>query len=154
MKKSPNNLTVRAALQIQKPVAEVFDAIVDKEKMNNYFISNASENISANKTVHWEFPEFEGSFPVEIGEVIDNKLISFLWESSEGQNIKVDINLEEAPGNNTVVRITEGDMENTEAGVEWLVRNTEGWANFLACLKAYSEHGINLRKGGFDFMKK
>lgn len=154
MKKSPEKLTVKAALQIQKPVAEVFDAIMDKEKMSNYFISNASENISANKTVHWEFPEFEGSFPVEIGEVIDNKLISFLWESSEGQNIKVDINLEKAPGNNTVVRITEGDMENTEAGVEWLVRNTEGWANFLACLKAYCEHGINLRKGGFDFMKK
>ena len=31
---------------------------------------------------------------------------------------------------------------------------TEGWANFLACLKAYLEYGINLRKGAFDYMKK
>lgn len=30
--------------------------------------------------------------------------------------------------------------------------NTEGWANFLACLKAYLEYGINLRKGAFDFL--
>ena len=26
-------------------------------------------------------------------------------------------------------------------------------SNFLACLKAYLEYGINLRKGAFDFMK-
>lgn len=32
--------------------------------------------------------------------------------------------------------------------------NTDGWANFLACLKAYLEYGINLRKGAFDFLKK
>ena len=38
-----------------------------------------------------------------------------------------------------------------EAGLAWLKGNTEGWANFLACLKAYVEHGINLRKGAFDY---
>ncbi len=32
--------------------------------------------------------------------------------------------------------------------------NTEGGANFLACLKAYLEHGIILRKGAFDFLKE
>ena len=29
---------------------------------------------------------------------------------------------------------------------------TAGRANFLACLKAYLEYGINLRKVAFDFM--
>jgi uncharacterized protein YndB with AHSA1/START domain len=37
-----------------------------------------------------------------------------------------------------------------EEGIKWLKCNTEGWANFLACLKAYLEYGINLRKGAFD----
>ena len=32
--------------------------------------------------------------------------------------------------------------------------NTEGWANFLACMKAYLEYGIQLRKGAFDFMRE
>jgi hypothetical protein len=45
-------------------------------------------------------------------------------------------------------------MDNDQAGINWLKGNTEGWANFLACLKAYLEYGINLRKGGFDFMRK
>ena len=40
-----------------------------------------------------------------------------------------------------------------EAGIKQLMGQTEGWANFLACLKAYLEYGINLRKGAFDFMK-
>jgi len=55
--------------------------------------------------------------------------------------------------NATLVTITEKSMDNDEAGIKWLKGNTEGWANFLACLKAYLEYGINLRKGAFDFMK-
>jgi hypothetical protein len=43
-------------------------------------------------------------------------------------------------------------MKNDEKGIKWLQGNTAGWANFLACLKAYLEYGINLRKGAFDFM--
>ena len=43
-------------------------------------------------------------------------------------------------------------MDNNEAGIKWLKGNTEGWANFLACLKAWLEYGIHLRKGAFDFM--
>jgi len=45
-------------------------------------------------------------------------------------------------------------MDNDEAGIKWLKSNTEGWANFLACLKAFLEYGINLRKGAFDFMRQ
>jgi hypothetical protein len=56
-------------------------------------------------------------------------------------------------GNSTLVSVTEKGMENNEAGIKWLIGNTEGWANFLACLKAYLEYGINLRKGAFDFLK-
>jgi hypothetical protein len=56
--------------------------------------------------------------------------------------------------NSTLVTVTEKSMENNEAGIKWLKGNSGGWANFLACLKAYLEYGINLRKGAFDFMKK
>ncbi|MEZ5019958.1 MAG: hypothetical protein R2756_07515 [Bacteroidales bacterium] len=49
-------------------------------------------------------------------------------------------------------RLDEGKRELDEAGLKWLQGNTAGWANFLACLKAYLEYGINLRVGAFDFM--
>ncbi len=48
--------------------------------------------------------------------------------------------------------ITERSRANDEEGIKWLKENTAGWANFLACLKAYLEYEINLRKGAFDFM--
>ena len=54
----------------------------------------------------------------------------------------------------TLVTITEKSKNNDEAGIKWLMGNTAGWANFLACLKAYLEYGFNLRKGAFDFLKK
>ena len=54
----------------------------------------------------------------------------------------------------SIVTITEKYKNNNEAGINWLMRNTEGWANFLACLKAYIEYRINLRKGYFDFLKQ
>jgi hypothetical protein len=57
-------------------------------------------------------------------------------------------------GNDTLVNITEKSRDNDESGINWLRQNTEGWANFLACLKAYLEYGINLRKGAFDYMRK
>lgn len=43
-------------------------------------------------------------------------------------------------------------MEKLE--IKWLSGNSFGWSNFLACLKAYLEYNINLRKGAFEFMKK
>ncbi len=33
---------IKTKIQIQKPAAEVFEAIVDPEKMSNYFISKGS----------------------------------------------------------------------------------------------------------------
>jgi hypothetical protein len=64
----------------------------------------------------------------------------------------VEITLKPVDADKTLVTVTEKGMENNETGMKWLKSNTEGWANFLACLKAYLEYGINLRKGAFDFM--
>lgn len=144
---------INTALQIQKPVQEVYDAIVDPSKMSVYFISKSTGPMEEGKTVWWEFPEFDGSSPVRIGKIKPNELITFSWGIGE-KELDVEINLIPQNDESTLVRITEGEMENDEAGINWLKGNTEGWANFLACLKAYLEYGINLRKGAFDFMKK
>jgi uncharacterized protein YndB with AHSA1/START domain len=55
-----DNLEIKAAIQIQKPATEVFQAIVDPEKMCNYFIGKSTGHLIEGTTVTWEFPEFEG----------------------------------------------------------------------------------------------
>ena len=144
-------LEIKTALQIQKPADEVFEAIVDPVKMSNYFISKSSGRMEAGKTIRWKFPEFDVEFPVRVDNITIDKYISFFWEV-DGIELLVEINLAPVRNSSTVVTITEKGRNNDEAGIKWLKGNTEGWANFLACLKAYLEYGINLRRGAFDFM--
>lgn len=146
-------LEINGAMQIQKPIQEVFEAIVNPEKMSNYFISQSSGIMEEGKNLIWKFPEFDFECPIKVQKVETNKYISFYWENS-GKDLLVEITLSEKENNSTLVSISEKSMENNEAGLKWLSGNSFGWSNFLACLKAYLEYNINLRKGAFDFMKK
>ncbi len=74
--------------------------------------------------------------------------------TGDGKELIGEISLTSKGGVATVVTVTEKGMENDEAGLKWLMGNSAGWGNFLACLKAYLEYGINLRKGAFDFLKR
>jgi uncharacterized protein YndB with AHSA1/START domain len=75
-----DKLEIKTQIQIQKPVAAVFEEIVNPEKMSNYFISKGSGNMEEGKTVTWHFPEFEEGFQVEIGIIAPNQSITFFWE--------------------------------------------------------------------------
>jgi len=142
-------LTIKAAIQILKPIPEVFEAIVDPKKMSNYFIAEGSGRMEEGKEIEWKFPEFDMQFPITVGKIEKDRYVSYYWEVNKKKNL-VEMTLSSF-GKDTVVTITEKGMENNEEGISWLMGNTEGWANFLACLKAYLEYGINLRKGAFEF---
>lgn len=146
-------LEIKTAIQISKSRKEIFEALVDPEKMSNYFISESTGRMTEGRSVNWKFPEFEETVPITVLKVKPNGLVSFEWDGAKDRKLKVDIELLKMPDESTLVKITEGKMESDEAGIKWYGGNTEGWANFLACLKAYMEYGINLRKGAFDYMK-
>jgi uncharacterized protein YndB with AHSA1/START domain len=147
-------LEINAALQINQPVSRVYEAIVDPAEMSNYFIARGSGRMEEGTNLIWEFPEFSEGFPVRVHRVEKEKYIAFYWEDVDGRELLVEINLESRDEGKTLVKVTEKSREIDEAGIRWLKSNTEGWANFLACLKAWLEYGINLRKGGYDYMKK
>ena len=148
-----NQLEIEVAMQIQKPIHEVFEAIVNPEKMANYFISESTGKMEEGTELIWKYPEFDFDCPVRIGKIENNKYISYYWTMEE-QELFVEMTLTEKENNSTLVSITEKSMENNEKGLKWLSGNSFGWSNFLSCLKAYLEYGINLRKGAFDFMRK
>jgi len=143
-------LHINVAIQIQKPAFEVFEAIVNPDQMSQYFISKSSGKMEEGKSLVWNFPEFDADAPVRVGKIIANELITFYWEINQVE-VEVEMQLQQKPDGSTVIRIIEKEMDNNDAGITWLKGNTEGWANFLACLKAYMEYGINLRKGAFVF---
>ncbi|PZX92884.1 ATPase [Flavobacterium aquariorum] len=143
-------LIAKATIQIQKPIEEVFEGIVNPEKMTNYFISESNGRMETGKELVWKFPEFPIEVPVKDIQIEINRSISYVWD----KEIVVKIILEEQPDKSTVVKVTEDGKPYNEANLRWVLGNTEGWANFLACMKAYLEYGIQLRKGAFDFMRE
>lgn len=73
-------LEIKAALQILKPINDVFEAIIDPLKMSNYFISKGSGKMEEGKQIIWQFPEFDTSFPIRVGQ-------TFLRVSKHGLNM-------------------------------------------------------------------
>ena len=143
-------LESNATIQIQKPIEDVFEGIVNPEKMTKYFISESSGRLESGKEVIWKFPEFEDKFPVKEIKIENNSSISFVWDPET----VVIITLEKLPDDSTIVRVNENGKELNEDNLKWALENSGGWANFLACMKAYLEYGIQLRKGAFEFMRQ
>ena len=150
---TPSTLEIKAAIQIQKSPSVVFEAIVDPVKMSGYFISKGSGRMEEGRQILWQFPEFDFEFPIRVAGIEHDRYISWYWEVDK-LDLLVEISLEPIAPSDTLVTVTEKSRNNDEAGINWLKQNTVGWANFLACLKAYLDHGINLRKGAFDYLKK
>ncbi|MGQ1784111.1 SRPBCC domain-containing protein [Saccharicrinis sp. GN24d3] len=143
-------LMSQATLQIQKPIEEVFEGIVDPMLMTQYFISESSGRLESGKEVIWKFPEFADKYPVKEIKIETNRSVSFVWDPETVVNMV----LESLPDKSTVVKVTESGKKFNEHNLKWVIGNTAGWANFLACMKAYLEYGIQLRKGAYDFMRK
>ena len=140
-------------IQIINPPSKVFEGIVNPKHMTNYWICESSGRMIEDTTVKWRFPEFKDSFNAEVKRIEEDKYVSFTWFADNHEDL-VEICLESVGDKNTKVTITERRLDNGAMSLQWVKGSTEGWTNFLACLKAYLEYGINLRKGAFDFLRK
>jgi len=136
-------LTIRQ--RIKRPVAEVFDAIVDPVKLSSYFVTSAGGPLVAGATVKWTWGEIASDTIVD--EVIENELIVCRWEA-----YKVEYNTTcrfEFAGNedgSTTVTVSESGWHDDQDGIDSSLEHAGGWQHMLLCLKAWIEHGIDLRK--------
>jgi uncharacterized protein YndB with AHSA1/START domain len=90
-------------------------------------------------------------FNAEVKRIIKDKYVSFTWFADDHEDL-VEMTLEPIGDRDTKVAITERRLDNEAMSLNWVKGSTEGWTNFLACLKAYLEYGINLRESAFDFL--
>lgn len=141
-------LKFQVQLKIRKPVAEVFDAVVNPAKLSGYFVQKSSGPLVAGTTVMWKFPELAEEFPVVAREVIQNERIAFEWPAEGGYNTLVEMSFKPLEDGSTMVQIRESGWPHDEAGLKASHGNAGGWMHMMACLKGYLEYGINLRAGG------
>jgi len=144
---SEERIKTKVQMGILKPAHQVFEAIVNPEKMNEYFITTSTGRMESAKTLTWSWEDFDASHEVKVKDVEKDKLISFTWEGSGGECLVV-ITIEPKGENQTLVKITESDWPADFKGAMSCMGQVEGWTHFLCCLKAYLEYGVNLRVGG------
>jgi uncharacterized protein YndB with AHSA1/START domain len=142
-----SQLEVNTQLRIARSPGAVFEAIVNPKEMSHYFISSGSSRLDKADSVTWRFAEFDGRLDIKPQDIKKDSSVSFLW-SAGGTEALVTISLQPVPRGATVVRVKESGWPADAKGIATCVRQTQGWMHMLCCLKAYLEHGINLRKGG------
>jgi len=132
--------------RVLRPIADVFEAIINPEIISGYFISSASGRLKENETIIWSFSDVGGKMPVNVKKITDNELISFEWAAS-GETALVNIRLTAIDEQTTSIEITEDGWLMEAAGVKKALGQTQGWTDFICSMKAYLYCGINLRKG-------
>jgi len=158
-------LRFQVQAKINKPRAEVFDAVYDPKKLSGYFTTGGSSGpLDPGTTVIWKFADFPGDVPVTVKKVVPGESIELEWEASEyeefdikdkqlpptaGYHTKVQMTFEALAPNATLVKISESGWRETQKGLNSSYGNCQGWMHMACCLKAWIEHGINLRDGFF-----
>jgi uncharacterized protein YndB with AHSA1/START domain len=135
--------------RIGKPVADVFDAVVNPTKLSGYFttLGGASAPLVEGTTVTWW-----KTVPVEVDEIVPEKRIVLRWDAQEDEGkpaykTRIEMKFEPLDDGGTFVTIAEAGWKEDANGRKQSYNNCEGWAMMLSAMKAYVEYGINLREG-------
>ena len=157
-------LKFSVAARIARPVEQVFEAVADPANLSQYFTTGSARGrLETGATVHWDFHDFPGAFPVEVAEVEQNRRIVLRWEANEGApsdgaevvtasagyQTTVTMTFEPLDDGRTLVTIAEEGWRETPTGLKASYGNCQGWMQMLCALKAWLEYGINLRQGMF-----
>jgi uncharacterized protein YndB with AHSA1/START domain len=136
------NTQIITKLKINKPTNEVFEAIVDPEKIGNFWFSSSSKRWEQNMTITLRYDEYNAEGSINVIEINDNKKIVFSW-GEEGQETIVTITLTEVDASTMIEVIESGLKEDDPEVVAKMIGQKEGWVFTLTCLKGYLENGIN-----------
>lgn len=155
-------LKFRVAARIARPVHEVFEAVADPGQLSRYFTTGGAQGrLETGATVTWDFRDFPGAFPVYVIEVVPNERIVLEWDASEGEapNVEgaestaadyrttVTMTFKPLDDGRTLVEIAEEGWRENQGALQASYGNCQGWSQMLCALKAWLEHGINLREG-------
>lgn len=148
-------LKFQVQIKIQKPVAEVFDAVYDPDKLSAYFTNGGSSApLDESTTVQWAFEDTPGQkigpFPVKVTGSVPEESIAFDWEGAPGRDTHVEFRFDQSGPDATVVKITESGWRETQQELDRSYMNCMGWSQMLSALKAYTQYGIDLRRGAYE----
>lgn len=144
------NYTVQT--KINRPVGDVFAAIVSKQQLCNYFTSEATGDMVEGERIGWRWQHYEHELPVVVSRIVPDELIELeldaeQWKKtvSDSYAVRVIFELESLEDGGTMLSISEAGWRDDVDGTKASHDNCSGWTHMAMCLKAWLEHGIDLR---------
>lgn len=148
-----SELSFTVSGRVARPCAEVYEAVADPKQLSRYFTTGGAHGrLALGRQVVWGFADFPGHFPITVVSDDPPRRLVIKWDnestSTEEGTTTVIFEFEPLDGDSrTLITITESSWRATSEGAEAAFNNCEGWTGMLAALKAWLEHGINLREG-------
>jgi uncharacterized protein YndB with AHSA1/START domain len=132
----------KAQMLIRKPVAEVFEALVEPATTSRFWFSKGSGRLEAGKHVRWDWEMYGVSAEVDVKVVEKNQRILIEWGGLHNPT-SVEWTFEPRGENATFVIVKNwGFGGNADEIVAQAIDSTGGFSFLLAGLKAFLEHGI------------
>ena len=134
----------KTGMLIRKPVAEVFEAVMDPDITTKFWFTKSSGRLEDGKQAQWEWEMYDISIPVTVKAIEPNQRIVIAWP---GYTSLTTVEWTFAPQEEgtTFVRITEtGFTGDGDELVKQVANSTQGFTLVLAGLKAFLEHNIKL----------
>jgi uncharacterized protein YndB with AHSA1/START domain len=142
MTNTPQSPVAKAQMLIRKPVAQVFEALVDPAITSRFWFSKGSGRLEAGRQVRWDWEMYGASAEVDVKAVEENRRILIEWGGPDDPT-SVEWTFEPRGGDRTFVTVKNwGFRGDAEEIVAKALDSTGGFSFLLAGLKAFLEHGI------------
>lgn len=145
----PKNYTVTT--RIARPIHDVFNAIVSADRLSRYFTNQSSGDLRVGDRVVWHWNDY-GDSEITVSLVEADHRIELVFDSNQWKktpedsyDVRVTFDLEAVNDDETKLSISESGWKTDAAGLKGSHDNCSGWTHMAMCLKAYIEHGIDLR---------
>ncbi|WP_192245733.1 SRPBCC family protein [Mesorhizobium silamurunense] len=134
--------TAETGMLIRRPVAEVFEAIVDPSVTTKFWFTHSSGRLDEGKTVQWEWRMYGVSTKVEVSEIVPNEKLVMQWSEPPTTVVWT---FTEMPGDATFLEVRNfGFAGSGDEQVKQAVESTGGFSLVLAGAKAWLEKGVAL----------
>lgn len=134
----------KTGMLIRKPVAEVFEALVNPALTTQFWFTKSSGRLEAGQQVVWEWEMYKVAIPVTVQRIEPNRRIVIEWPGYKNPTT-VEWTLSPQADSTTFVEVTEvGFTDNGDELVQQVTDSTQGFSLMLAGLKALLEYNIRL----------
>jgi uncharacterized protein YndB with AHSA1/START domain len=131
-----NHNVARTDLLVRATPRQVFDAFVQPDMIEKFWLRRTSGPLAHGVTVDWEFMAEGSTERVTVTDVRAPNLIAYSWSSG----IDVELRLDAFGDDGTRVAVTAGGFEGEDAAAQ-AVAATAGFTVVLCDLKSFLETG-------------